>query len=341
MGSPRRLALWWSWLGCVRATRPAGPCDIFAAGGTPCVAAHSVARALYANFSGPLYEIRRASDNATTDVPVLADCGIVDASVVDAFCDRDCTITKIYDQSPMRNDLSIAPARHGFQDLGVNATRRATTVGGRKVYAAVFEQEPLATTPKEVGVGYRNDTTTGVATGDDPETLYMVVAGDHYNGACCFDYGNAEDHIGDDGAGTMAISWTNGTWGMSHHGAGKGPWVMADLENGLFGSDNGAPSAEPSIAADFVTAMIKGDAGDRWAVKGGAADGALATLYDGARPEGYSPMKKQGGLILGIGGDNSHGAVGTFYEGAVTAGYSSDAADARVQASIAAAGYGH
>ena len=61
----------------------------------------------------------------------------------------------------------------------------------------------------------------------------------------------------------------------------------------------------------------------------------------GARPEGYSPMKKQGGLILGIGGDNSHGAVGTFYEGAVTAGYSSDAADARVQASIAAAGYGH
>ena len=72
MGSPRRLALWWSWLGCVRATRPAGPCDIFAAGGTPCVAAHSVARALYANFSGPLYEIRRASDNATTDVPVEA-----------------------------------------------------------------------------------------------------------------------------------------------------------------------------------------------------------------------------------------------------------------------------
>ena len=244
MGSPRRLALWWSWLGCVRATRPAGPCDIFAAGGTPCVAAHSVARALYANFSGPLYEIRRASDNATTDVPVLADCGIVDASVVDAFCDRDCTITKIYDQSPMRNDLSIAPARRGFRDLGVNATRRATTVGGRKVYAAVFEQEPLATTPKEVGVGYRNDTTTGVATGDDPETLYMVVAGDHYNGACCFDYGNAEDHIGDDGAGTMAISWTNGTWGMSHHGAGKGPWVMADLENGLFGSDGALATSQ-------------------------------------------------------------------------------------------------
>ncbi|KAH8083466.1 alpha-L-arabinofuranosidase [Aureococcus anophagefferens] len=297
MGSPRRLALWWSWLACVRATRPVGPCDIFAAGGTPCVAAHSVARALYANVSGPLYEIRRASDNATTDVPVLADCGIVDASVVDAFCDRDCTITKIYDQSPMRNDLSIAPARRGFRDLGVNATRRATTVGGRTVYAAVFEQEPLATTPKEVGVGYRNDNTTGIATGDDPETLYMVVAGDHYNGACCFDYGNAEDHIGDE--------------------------------------------RDPSIAAVFVTAMVKGDAGDRWAVKGGAADGALATLYDGARPRGYAPMKKQGGLILGIGGDNSHGAVGTFFEGAVTAGYSSDDIDARVQASIAAASYGH
>ena len=52
--------------------------------------------------------------------------------------------------------------------------------------------------------------------------------------------GNAEDFIGDAGAGTMeAIAWTNGTWGMSHHGEGRGPWIMADLENGLWGSDAG------------------------------------------------------------------------------------------------------
>ena len=52
-------------------------------------------------------------------------------------------------------------------------------------------------------------------------------------------------------------------------------------------------------------------------------------------------MKKQGAIILGIGGDNSDGAVGTFYEGAMTRGYSTDAADAAVQANIIAAGYGH
>lgn len=51
-------------------------------------------------------------------------------------------------------------------------------------------------------------------------------------------------------------------------------------------------------------------------------------------------MRKYGGIILGIGGDNSHGGVGTFYEGAITQGYSGDAADVALQANIAAAGYG-
>eukprot|EP01047_Picozoa_sp_COSAG01_P137750 COSAG01_NODE_68311_length_264_cov_0.939394_1_plen_71_part_10 len=31
------------------------PCDIYAAGGTPCVAAHSTVRALYASYTGMLY----------------------------------------------------------------------------------------------------------------------------------------------------------------------------------------------------------------------------------------------------------------------------------------------
>lgn len=31
------------------------PCDIYASVGTPCVAAHSTVRALYAAYNGPLY----------------------------------------------------------------------------------------------------------------------------------------------------------------------------------------------------------------------------------------------------------------------------------------------
>ena len=61
--------------------------------------------------------------------------------------------------------------------------------------------------------------------------------------------------------------------------------------------------------------------------------------WDGKRAPGYAPMKKQGSIILGIGGDNSDGAVGTFYEGVITRGYTSDEADDQVQANIVAAGY--
>ncbi len=48
-----------------------GPCDIYASGGTPCVAAHSTVRALYGSYNGNLYQVRRASDNTTKDIPVL------------------------------------------------------------------------------------------------------------------------------------------------------------------------------------------------------------------------------------------------------------------------------
>jgi hypothetical protein len=38
------------------------PCDIYAAGGTPCEAAYSTTRALYGSYDGPLYQVQRASD---------------------------------------------------------------------------------------------------------------------------------------------------------------------------------------------------------------------------------------------------------------------------------------
>lgn len=168
----------------ITAAAAKGPCDIYQAHGTPCVAAHSVVRALYAGYTGPLYEVTRYSgDNATKDIGV-ADGGFADAAAQDAFCNKAlCRITRIYDQSPKQNHLGIAPpggaARHA--DLGVNATQQPLKVGGHPVYAAVFDG----------GNGYRNETTTGVATGDEPESMYAVVAGKHFNNKCCFDYGNA------------------------------------------------------------------------------------------------------------------------------------------------------
>jgi hypothetical protein len=88
--------------------------------------------------------------------------------------------------------------------------------------------------------------------------------------------------------------------------------------------------------------MINGGQ-NHWAIKAGnAQSGGLSTYFSGVRPSGgYNPMRKQGAIILGIGGDNSHGSAGTFYEGVMTSGYPSDSADNAVQANIVAAGYGH
>ena len=154
-------------------------------------------------------------------------------------------------------------------------------------------------------------------------------------------YGNAETNAKDTGAGSMeAVYWGNSKgWG---HGAGSGPWVMADLENGLWaGNEKVGPGMNPAPNAAYVTAMVKGNSGNQFALLGGdATAGKLTKLYEGVRPNGYHPMKKQGAIILGIGGDNSDWAVGTFYEGVMTQGYASDATDAAVQANIVAAGYG-
>ncbi|HEY2794935.1 MAG TPA: arabinofuranosidase catalytic domain-containing protein, partial [Micromonosporaceae bacterium] len=122
-----------------------------------------------------------------------------------------------------------------------------------------------------------------------------------------------------------------------------GPWVMADLENGLFsGVNQHLNSGDPTVNDRYLTAMVKGEP-NQWAIHGGnAQSGALSTFYSGVRPNvaGYNPMHKEGAIILGIGGDNSKGSAGTFYEGVMTSGYPSDSTDGLVQANIVAAGYG-
>src|SRR4051812_39210336 len=86
------------------------PCDIYASGGTPCVAAHSTTRALYGTYNGPLYQVRRSSDNATRDIGLQSAGGYADAAAQDSFCaNTNCVITVIYDQSGRNNHLTQAP----------------------------------------------------------------------------------------------------------------------------------------------------------------------------------------------------------------------------------------
>ncbi|MBN2202074.1 lamin tail domain-containing protein, partial [bacterium] len=55
----------------------------------------------------------------------------------------------------------------------------------------------------------------------------------------------------------------------------------------------------------------------------------------------YDPMRKQGAILLGNGGDNSNGSQGTFYEGAITAPgtFPTQETNQKVQANITAARY--
>jgi len=116
---------------------------------------------------------------------------------------------------------------------------------------------------------------------------------------------------------------------------------MADIENGLWAGNETVQESNKPINATFVTAMLKGGS-DGFALLGGdaTAAGGLQKLYEGVRPPNYQPMKKEGAIILGIGGDSSDRAIGTFYEGVMTTGYASDAADKAVHADIVRAGYG-
>ena len=309
-----------------------GPCDIYASAGTPCVAAHSTTRALYAAYNGSLYQVRRSSDNSTLNIGVVSAGGVANAAAQDSFCSgTTCVITEIYDQSGHGNNLTDAPGggAAGGPDALANATSAPAMVDGAKVYGVYIA----------AGDGYRDDSTSGIATGDAAEGEYAIFDGTHTNNGCCFDYGNAETNNDDNGAGHMEAIYfgTETAWGR---GSGNGPWIMADMENGLFsGQGAGLNSADPTTNYRFTTAMIEGES-NQWAILGGnAQSGSLATDYSGVRPSGYNPMHKEGAIILGIGGDNSKGSAGTFYEGVMTSGYPSSSTEASVQANIVAAGY--
>jgi hypothetical protein len=312
------------------------PCDIYASAGTPCVAAHSTTRALYSSYNGSLYQVRRSSDNATLNIGLLSAGGYANAAAQDSFCSgTTCVITIIYDQSGRGNNLTQAPGggAAGGPDNLANATAAPTTAGGHKAYGVYVA----------AGTGYRNDNTSGIATGDQPEGMYAIFDGTHYNGGCCFDYGNAETSNNDTGNGHMeAIYFGNiKVWG---YGTGNGPWVMADMENGLYSGVNaGYNAGDPTVNYRYTTAIIKGTA-NLWSIRAGnAQSGGLSTYYSGARPNvsGYNPMHKEGAIILGIGGDNSKSSAGTFYEGVMTSGYPSDATENSVQANITSVGYGN
>ncbi len=331
--------------------RPEGPCDVYAAGGAPCAAAHSTTRALYASYDGPLYQVMRQSDRKTLDIGVVPSGpgeagGYADAAAQDEFCrNTTCWITTIYDQSGNANHLYQAPrgafvgaALGGFDTMPI-ADMAPVTLMGHKVYGVYIVP----------GMGLRQNDTHGLAVDDQAEGQYWVINGLHYNSGCCFDYGNAETDSRDDGDGTMETTYY-GNQPLWYHGDAPGPWIMTDQENNLVGCVNPDPNDKycqglPSISWRFVTATADGEPHHWRSMGGNAQEGNLETMFDGPRIQNernsYDPMRKQGAVLLGNGGDNNNYSSGTFYEGAMTAPntFPSVELNQAIQANVVAAGY--
>ena len=319
-----------------------GPCDIYRKGGTPCVTAHSTTRLLYSKYSGPLYQVVRDRDGALLDI-YAGKNGIADAAAQDAFCQGSvCYISVIYDQSGMGNDLLPAPPgtfqgpdKGGFNTRSI-ADMAPALVGRQKVYGAYVMP----------GMGYRCNNARGLAVDDEPEGMYYVIDGNHYDSGCCFDYGNSSTNGRAVGTGTMETTYygTSTAWGR---GNGEGPWIMSDMEAGLFSGYGAKENDVPSITDwRFVSVFVNGGGGNQWDLRGADAScDTLTVFYSGPRPhskEGkdtYYPMHKKGGMLMGNGGDNGNGSAGTFFEGVMTVGYPTEAAIAAVQKNIAQAGY--
>jgi non-reducing end alpha-L-arabinofuranosidase len=357
------------------------PCDIYAKAGTPCVAAFSSTRALFARYAGPLYEVERSSDGATLNIGVLSRGGYANAAKQNAFCaGTSCVVEKIYDQTSHHNDLvpqgpttaiySNTTYTHG----PVSATALPILAGGHPVYGLKFESgsptglpcPTSATCVDNAGQAYNNghQQARGVAVGSQPESVYGVFGGTFTGSDCCFDFGNSEVKGTDDGNGTMdALNFSRDCWDAC--GPNGGPWVQADLENGMFMTGTPTPTPEFPTALiggsfesgdgpccdatsrnlampyPFVTAILNNPGAKTFTLKGAnSSTRPLTTFYDGPTPpgSGYSPMRKEGAIILGSGGDQGT-TDGEFFEGVMTSGVPPSSAEAAVQANIVGVGY--
>ncbi len=305
----------------VLAPASGAPCDIFAAAGTPCIAAHSVTRRMLAAYKGPLYEIERASDSATLAIHSTATAPWpANPTPAVSFCSgTTCSYYDICDQITGRcgtgeNDLpagGAVPLSWDALSTGQIVPRVATYYESSYYY-------------------FRNRTNTDLPTGTAaPTTEYMVI--DTLNGthsSCCGSYGNMEATVNDNGDGHM-FALAFGSSSEGHSGSGSGPWPGVDWENGVYFYGASPTQTYLNIIAKYFPS------GPTWELKSGdATTGSLSTLYDSSLPSGYT-ADFEGGISLGEGGDGSHASV-DFLEGAILATDSSDMADNAVQSNITA-----
>ena len=347
-------------------TSPPGglPGDAAKAAGTPMVAAHSMTRAMFASYTGPLFKAQRVSDTKEQDIGIVPATGLVDLSALSTFCSgTTCKVATLYDQSGSGNDMWKGDTAANAPMDGSEAPKLCQLLDieywqmsdGTKIPIALGRGwgagEEWTRTPQCL----RNrDKTKNMPTGSSPQTTYGIFHQKYVNPGCCFNYGNTGKKIHYTGPGTLsALNFSKVSYWSK--GTGSGPWVVVDWETGVYAGNiakcnSGAAAGttaygctatgenpNPTVTHDIVTALFKHDGTAHWQGKNGnAKSGALAVSFDlPTLPKGgYSPLKQEGGLGLGEGGAGDSGGSGGFSEGAVIAGETTDATDEAIQKSI-------
>jgi hypothetical protein len=329
------------------------PGDVAKAAGTPFVAAHAMTRTLFAAYTGPLFKALRVSDKQEKDIGFVASTGLVDLTTLNTFCSgTSCKVTTLYDQSGNSNDMWRADDPSTNQPGTVKPCdlmdiQYWQMSDGTKVPIAVESGAMWKSTAQCL----RNrDKTKNMPTGSKPETEYGIFHAQYLNNNCCFNYGNTGNAVHYSGPGTLsALNFSTITFWSQ--GTGSGPWPMVDFETGVYAGNtakcgSGVPSSvtctstgqnpNPSVTFPIVTTLFKHNGVNHWALKtGNAKAGALSVNIDlAALPNGYSPLKQEGGLGLGEGGAGDSNGTGGFSEGGVIAGETTDATDDAFQKSI-------
>ena len=99
----------------------------------------------------------------------------------------------------------------------------------------------------------------------------MVTSGKHFNGGCCYDYGNGELSRHYEAGPTMDAIYFGNSTQFTGSGNGAGPWIMADMEDGMVAQGGGGKNDKLlSQTSTYVTAMEKNNGTTEFALK--AAD---------------------------------------------------------------------
>ena len=250
--------------------------------GNPCVAAHSTVRALFGAYSGKLYQVRNAA--GTTKDILHADAGRLRrrrARKTRSVPARTCVITVVYDQSGKGNDLwyqgsTMVPGSTSSQPVEGDQ-RIADAQRSQGLLALHQPRQQLLGRRLEVRASPLGSGSRRAVHGDQRQALEQRVL---------LRLRKQRDRSK---GGRLPAPWTPSTSAalatLGHRERGAGPWVMADLEYGVFTAAS-APATrtrtDPTQTSTYVTAILKNNGTTEFALRGGdATTGSLGHLLQG------------------------------------------------------------